>query len=269
MKSCSILIPSWCGHKATELCIESIIKRTEYKNGYRIIVCDSSPEDSSEREYLRSQSEKGNIRLIVNNSRLRHGDALWKMLVVCNTEIAVILDSDNEILSGDWLNIFTSPIHDPDKDLGVGFLIKGGNRPNNDFFFAPVFHPSHLILNMRLYRQIMRPDDWLCSKIPVSDFKYKEQLGAMSVTEAAEWFEYERTLDRPRIEYDSGGLFTERLIYDNSNGLRMYSKPIEFFTKKIKHYGGMSAYHTRLYQPHMQKKYELLLERLKAIREES
>jgi glycosyltransferase involved in cell wall biosynthesis len=268
MKNCSILIPSWCGHKATELCIESILKRTEYKGGYQIIVYDSSPEDSEDRKYLCKKQGEGKIMLFVSETRQRHGDALMNLLLFCDTDIAVILDSDNEILTGDWLKVFTDPIQNLKKDLGVGFLIKGGNRPNNDFFFAPVFHPSHLVLNMYLYRQIMRADDWLYFKIPVWEFKYKDQLEAMSDEQAAEWFCHDRTLNRPRIEYDAGGLFTEWLIYDNPNNLKMHSMPIEFFTEKVKHYGGMSAYHTRLDTPHMKKKYELLMERLKILREE-
>jgi hypothetical protein len=43
--------------------------------------------------------------------------------------------------------------------------------------------------------------------------------------------------------------------------------PIEFFSDKVKHYGGMSAYHTRLDHPHIKHKYELLKERLQIIRQ--
>ena len=267
MMDCSILISSWCGHKAMELCIESILERTDYGN-YQIIVCDSSSPFGPDRKYLRNHKEKGNIKLLENEMRLQHGQALWRLLSYCKTDLACILDSDIEILSSDWLDVFTSQIQNYEKDLGIGFLIKGGNRPNNDFFFAPVFHPSYLVLNMSLYRRIMKEDDWMIAHKDMKDFRYKKDLQAMNDGQASQWFEYDRSLGRPRIEYDAGGIFTERLIYENPAGLIMHAMPIEFFSEKVKHYGGMSAYHTRLDHPHMKKKYEILLGRLKALREE-
>jgi len=208
MKSCSILISSWCGHKAIELCIESILKRTNYK-AYQIIVCDSSSPYGPDRKYLRNHKEKGNIELLESHVRLQHGEALWRLLSYCKTDLACIFDSDNEVLSSDWLEKFTSQIQDHEKDLGVGFLLKGDNRPNNDFFFTPLFHPSYLVLNMPLYRQIAKEDDWMCA---------------------------------------------------------IHAMPIDFFSDKVRHYGGMSAYHTRLDHPHVSRKYELLIERLQILR---
>jgi len=268
MKSCSILISSWCGHKAMELCIESILERTDYKT-YQIIVCDSSSPFGPDRKYLRNHKEKGNIKLLESEVRLQHGQALWRLLSYCKTDLACILDSDSEILSSDWLDVFTSQIKNYEKDLGIGYLIKGGNRPNNDFFFAPVFHPSLFVLNMSLYRQIMKEDDWMFAKIDMKDFRYKKELQAMNDEQASHWFEYDRFLNRPSIAYDSGGIFTERMIYENPRGLKMHAMPLNFFGDKVRHFGGMSAYHTRLDHPHMKHKYELLKERLQILRGES
>ena len=116
MKSCSILISSWCGHKAIELCIESILKRTNYK-AYQIIVCDSSSPYGPDRKYLTNHKEKGNIELLESDVRLQHGQALWRLLSYCKTDLACILDSDSEILSSDWLEKFTSQIQDYEKDF--------------------------------------------------------------------------------------------------------------------------------------------------------
>lgn len=269
MMDCSILISSWFGHQATELCIESILERTDY-NAYQIIVCDSSSPDSAERKYLRDQKNKGNIQLLESDVRLQHGQALWRLLSYCKTDLACILDSDSEILKNDWLDEFTAQIQNHEKDLGVGFLLKGGNRPNNDFFFAPLFHPSLVVLNMSLYRQAMKEDDWMFAKKTMKDFRYKKELQAMSNEQASHWFEHNRSLDRPRIEYDAGAVFTERLIYGDLRGLKMHAMPqIDFFYDKVRHYGGMSAYHTRLDHPHVQHKYELLKKRLQILRGDS
>lgn len=268
MKSCSILISSWCGHRATELCIESILKRTEYKT-YQIIVCDSSPPYSVERKYLRNHKNAGNIKLLESEIRLQHGQALYWLLSNCETELACIIDSDSEILSSDWLDVFTSQIQNYGKDLGIGCLIKGGNRPNNDFFFAPLFHPSLIVLNMALYRQIKKEDDWMFAKKDMKDFRYKKELQVMNDEQASRWFEYDRSMKRPRIEYDAGAVFTERLIYENPGGLKMYAMHPDFFGDKVRHYGGMSAYHTRLNHPHIQHKFELLKKRLQIIRGQS
>ena len=265
MKPCSILISSWCGHKAMELCIESILKRTNYK-AYQIIVCDSSSPYGPDRKYLRNHKEKGNIELLESDVRLQHGQALWRLLSHCKTDLACILDSDSEILSSDWLEIFTSQIQDYEKDLGVGFLLKGDNRPNNDFFFTPLFHPSYLVLNMPLYRQIAKEDDWMCAKKDMKDFRYKKELQAMNDEQASKWYESDRSLNRARIEYDAGAIFTERIIYENPGGLIIHAMPIDFFSDKVRHYGGMSAYHTRLDHPHVSRKYELLIERLQILR---
>lgn len=263
MKSCSILISSWCGHKATELCIESILKRTNY-NPYKIIVCDSSPEDSKERKYLRKQRDKGNIELLENKGRISHEKALNKLLSYCKTELACMLDSDNEVLDGNWLKILANKIQN-NKDLGVGYLLQGDNRPNQSFFFAPEFHPSCIFLNMSIYKEIRDKNDWHAMKITMKDYKQKSKLHEMDSQEINYWFK-NCNLNRTTVEYDVGGIFAEKIMWRNPKKFKMYSLPLNFFIDKIKHYGGMSAYSTRLDSSHMLPKMIILKKQLQLLR---
>ena len=54
----SILIASFRGGIATELCIESILKRTQYPD-YKIVVYDSSG-PGKDKDYLEKQEKDGN-----------------------------------------------------------------------------------------------------------------------------------------------------------------------------------------------------------------
>lgn len=264
MKSCSILISSWCGHKATELCIESILKRTKYEP-YKIIVCDSSPKDSMERKYLRNHKDKGNIELLENEGRLSHGKALNNLLSYCKTELACILDSDNEILKSDWLEFLATKIQSS-QDLGVGVLVRGENPPDQSYFRPPWFPPSCLFLNMVLYRQFRHKDDWSAFKIPMSEFKYRDRFQG-DKSWLHQWFS-SILLNRDRVEYDTGMKFAERVVFDNPNELKMHCLSLDVLEKYIHHYAGMSAYNTRLDGAYMASKMSLLKTRLHQLRGE-
>ena len=100
----SILIANYQGHEAIELCIESILKRTQF-DSYKIMVMDSSPEDSPDKAYLRRQRDRGKIGLLESERKLGHGTALTQLLKHCDAEFACLLDSDCEILMSDWLAV--------------------------------------------------------------------------------------------------------------------------------------------------------------------
>jgi glycosyltransferase involved in cell wall biosynthesis len=279
MKPCSILISSWCSHIALEMTIESILKRTVYDN-YKIIVCDSSPKDSGERRYLRRHRDDGHIELLeCDTGTLKHGEAINRLLGYCSTEFACLLDSDIEILAGNWLSILVNFIRD-DKDLGAGDLKKGGCFLNSSIFRGPLYHPSCLLLNMTIYRHFGSDDDWLekgISKpgqgIPMAEYKYKHKFNNWPKCEENHLV-YNFDPKMAGVHYDTGGRFAERVLWENPGGLRMHPLPPNFirsacgieFAPKIYHFEGMSAHHHILDGDYMKGRTALLHERLRLLR---
>ncbi len=281
MKPCSILISSWWSHDALEMTIESILKRTVYDN-YKIVVCDSSSSDSRERQYLRRHRDDGHLELLeTNDGMLKHGEAINWLLRYCSTELACILDSDVEILADDWLSILADFIKN-DKDLGVGDLRKGGCFLNSSIFRGPLYHPSCLLLNMAAYKRIGGEDDWpekgismLGQGISMAGYKYKYKFDGWPRCEGNNLvYNFDPTM--AGVHYDTGGRFTEKVLWENPDGLRMHPLPFNFMRQasgieqapKLYHFEGMSAHATRLDSDYMRARVALLHERLRLLRAE-
>lgn len=271
MRACSILISSWWSHDALEMTIESILERTAYDN-YKIVVCDSSAPDSRERAYLRRNRDGGYIELIEHDAgMLKHGEAINRLLQYCSTELACLLDSDVEILSGDWLSMLVNFIK-TDKDLGVGQLMKGGCFLPQSIFRGPLYHPSCLLLNMPTYRRFGSEDDWpekgismLGQGLPMTGYKYKYKFDGWPRCEGNNLvYNYDPTMKG--VHYDTAGRFTEKVLWENPEGLKMYPLPVDFLHRKIYHFGGMSAHHRILDGDYMRARTALLLERLRLLR---
>lgn len=285
MRPCSILISSWCSHDALELTIESILEHTVYDD-YGIVVLDSSPENSRERQYLRRHRDDKNIRLLeYNEGRLGHGWAINKLLQSCTSELACLLDSDVEILSGDWLTTLSMLIRD-DKDIGVGDMRKGGCFLNSSTFRGPLYHPSCLLLNMPVYKQFGSEDDWpergggfstkppgwaITSdeggRIPMSEYKYRYKFENRPLGENSHLV-YNFDPRMSVVHYDTAGRFTEKILWENPDELRMRSMPPDFFKNKVLHFGGMSAHCQILDGDYMRGRTALLHERLRLLRME-
>jgi len=281
MRPYSILISSWCSHDAIEITVESILKRTVYDN-YKIVVCDSSPIDGRERRYLRKHKADGHIELLeCNSGKLEHGEAINWLLRYCSTELACILDSDVEILAGDWLLTLAGLILN-DKDLGVGDLRKGGCFLNSSIFRGPLYHPSCLFLNMVAYRRFGSEDDWpekgmskLGQGIPMAEYKYKHKFDGWPNCEGR-YLVHNFDPKMEGVHYDTGGRFTEKVLWENPEGLKMHPLPINFMRQasgiekapKIYHFEGMSAHATRLDSDYMRGRVVLLHERLRLLRAE-
>lgn len=279
MRPCSILISSWWSHDALEMTIESILERTVYNN-YKIVVCDSSAPDSRERAYLRRNRDGGYLELIEHDAgMLKHGEAIWRLLQYCDTELACLLDSDVEIIGADWLSILAGHIK-ADTDLGVGDLRKGGCFLNSSIFRGPLYHPSCLMLNMAAYRHFGSEDDWTekgvsmqGQGIPMTGYKYKHKFDGWPRCEG-NYLVYNFDPQMGGVHYDTGGRFTEKVLWENPKGLRMHSLPINFMRQasgielapKIYHFEGMSAHATRLDGDYMRGRVALLHERLRLLR---
>ena len=227
MKAISILISSYHSGEALELCIESIRKKTTYKN-YKIVVLDSSGEGSPTRNYL-DKTPYIDYQWDAEG-KLRHGQALDILVFQCETPLAVILDSDVEILHGDWLNQLTAhPI--TDDVIGVGHLREGGNFPKYGFWRVPIYLPFCLLLNVDILRRHgFRRNDWVDHYIPMSDYPHRDKFPEKS---NKAYHAIDTSL--PKVHYDTAGGFSERVLFGDLNQDSLLPFPKGFAKTAIYH----------------------------------
>jgi len=158
MKKVNILIPNFNAWGMIKLCIESIIRFTEYPS-YKITVYDDGSYNDEDIYYLRSAKAKGAINLIEGEKRLGHGNAINVLLDTCKTSVALIMDNDVQILEGGWLSETVDALG---SNIGV-FGIERGYRsaqPSLPDWFQSWF----MCLNMTAYRKRLK-SDWRHKRI--------------------------------------------------------------------------------------------------------
>lgn len=255
MKQVSILIANYKGREALELCIESVLKRTKY-NGYKIIVLDLSPESCSDKQYLRTQRDKGNIELLENDTILSHGQALTRLIKHCKMEYACLLDSDCEILAGDWLAVLVKLLKGKN-DLAVAKFKKGGSIPHL-YWVAPIYWPCVMLLNRQLYREFEGTDDWSQRNISFSEYRYQDI--------------FKDVKEKPKqdiVSRDTGWRFTEKVLFETGNKYKIYPMPKDYWDVKVKHYGGISRNHFRPEHPIIKPRWEAIKKNLNKLRNEA
>ena len=250
----SILISSCRGGITCELCIESILKRTR-GIPYKIIVFDSTG-PSPELDYLQEQERRENIRLLTAPTPKTHGHAIEQLLGVCNTTYGFILDSDIEIINGNWLkNILT--LLRSYKDLGVAKFRSGSfNFGMPDAAFAPTFWAAHMLLNMDNYRNLGFTGSWIGGKVPIENYLHRNELLG-------------KDMGQKFIYYDTAAQFTEKVLFDNPNDYRMILQPANFWHLQMTHYGGISSNWPELKSPRIALRLQTMQKRLQALRNES
>lgn len=263
----SILIANYEGHEAVELCVESILKRTR-DTGYKIIVLDSSPEDSRDKAYLRKQKWDGNIGLIESERKLGHGAALTRLLRRCDTPLACLLDSDCEILQSDWLSLLAVRIKHAD-DLGVARFRHGG--VSVDFQgIAPVYWPCVMLLNVSLYRSFEGDTDWQQNGATYADYKYKKIFDKPGYTQNGLVITRpgQREIKHKNVARDTAWRFTEKVLFETGGKYRIHPMPHNYWEVKVKHYGGITRNHFRPEHPVMKPRWEMIKKNLARLRRE-
>lgn len=261
----SILIANYQGHEAVELCVESILARTR-GDDYKIVVMDSSPEDSNDKKYLRSQRDRGNIELMESGRKLGHGAALSRLLRQCNTSFACLLDSDCEILERDWILSLTNKMRNVN-DLGVA-RFRWGGVAEDGHCIAPVYWPCVMLLNVDLYREFEGENDWQQEGTTYSDYKYKWifnksgycQSGLIVTTVN------QREVKKPNVGRDTAWRFTEKVLFETDNKYTIYPMPLNFWNIKVKHYGGITRNHARPEHPIIAPRWKIIKENLAKLR---
>lgn len=251
-KPVAVCIANLNGHEALQLAIESALKRTKYPS-FRILVYDS-PGDGQDRAYLQGLKNEGKLDFIAGAENLSHGHAIGRLLRQCETELACLLDSDCEILNGKWLSCLIGLLQ-TDQDIGVAKFRPGGKFYGKELL-TPYYWMACALLVMPLYHTIETSDDWPTKRMPYEKYSGPFKFGDIPKGEG--W----------HVGYDTGGRFTEKILYENEHGFAMRKIPALFWGKYVKHYGGISRNHWRPEHPQIAPRWKKIKERLAMLRAE-
>lgn len=253
----SILIANYEGGDAIRLCIESIRARTAYPPGYSIMVYDS-PGKGKDREFLRAYQAAGDIALIEGTRNLDHGAAIRMLMEKCDTDWAITLDSDCEIILPDWVSALIGKVKDENKTLVVARY-----RPVNSgidrtikkaFVITPTYWLACMLINVGLYKPIADIKDFPFAIIPVKDYPWVDQLKKLP---GENW--------NGNVHVETGGWLAGRIL---SGEIRYGVEPMPepFWPHRVIHYGGISRNASRPDHPWVAPRWNLIRDSLKALR---
>ena len=103
----SIIIPTFNGYDILKKCIDSIIKKTLYKN-YEIIIVNNNSSDKKTIEYLESINASNNIKVIDYNKLFNYSAINNFAVKSAKGDVLVLLDSGTEVINGGWLRELVS-----------------------------------------------------------------------------------------------------------------------------------------------------------------
>lgn len=221
-----IVIPNYNGHEALALCLEAVMRRTQYPD-YRVTVLNS-PGDGQDAPYLRLLRDAGKIRLIEAPYRRRSGEAMYDLFAASKSDWACHLESDVEVMALDWLDILIDQIRDPDLDVVVARWAKGWW--SDEMITVPVWSPEVFLLNLRLYRPLMEPGDFQQKSMSFAEYKYKDKLPEIL---PPGWAGY--------VNLDTCWRFTEKVTYENEGRFQVVPLLAGYYGTKVRHYGGLST----------------------------
>ncbi|MBE3087776.1 MAG: hypothetical protein IMZ71_01470, partial [Chloroflexi bacterium] len=218
---------------------------------YSILVYDNLG-DGKDRAYLQAMRDAGRIELIENDGWTRRpGESMTELAKTCTTRYACFLESDCEIIDGGWLALMMGLIARHPRTVGVGRYFAPG--PHGVTFYAPVWGPECLLIDMDLYRPIVEPNDWQQRSIPTELYPHARIFAGMRPPDG-----YNGT-----VNLDTCWRFTEKVEFETERGFRVEPLPLTFFATHVRHYGGISTRGTR---PEIQPRWEAIRKRLGELR---
>jgi len=221
VKSCSILITNQNSYEAVQVCIESVKYHTKYPN-YQIIVYDDCSDNGVDLPYLRAKQDLGWLRLIEGKEHKDHGGSL-NILVneICQTDLAMILDCDIQILRDNWLTDMINVLSSDEKAIAVCNCLETKRR-REAVYVGPFCEFWFGLLNMNVYRDGMQVD-------------WTPQI----IYDKKEITLYSEDMDAAGIDIfvlDVGSKLPVRVLYDNPKGYNIISPIPENITAAFKHY---------------------------------
>jgi GT2 family glycosyltransferase len=112
----SIIIPTYNAYKVLKKCVDSILKKTSYKN-YEIIIVNNNSNDKKTIDYLNLINGVNNINIVDYNKPFNYSAINNFAVKFAKGEVLVLLNNDTEVINDDWLKELVS--HSMRKEIGV------------------------------------------------------------------------------------------------------------------------------------------------------
>jgi len=122
----SIIIPTRNGFKILKQCIDSIFKKTSYRN-YEIMIIDNGSDDPETLDYIQKLSLNEQIRIFRDNGPFNYSALNNKAVSLANGEVITLLNNDIEVISTNWLSVMVSHALRPSVGA-VGAKLWYGNK---------------------------------------------------------------------------------------------------------------------------------------------
>ncbi len=104
----SLIIPTRDGYDILKTCVESILKKTTYKN-YEILIVDNQSSEPKAVQYMLSLEKKyQNIRILKYNKPFNYSAINNYAVTKAKGEILGLINNDTEVISPDWLTQMVS-----------------------------------------------------------------------------------------------------------------------------------------------------------------
>jgi len=229
MKTCSILVSNYNSFEAIQLCIESVAKYTKYI--YEIIIYDDASTNNVDLEYLRRQRNIGYLELIEGKKRLNHGGALNQLLKRCDTDLAMILDNDIQILTPGWLEDIVSLT--TSKTLIIAGMEYGLGAASAKLCYPDWFQTWFMMINMDAYRDGMEID-WARAFIDKSVEPFRSLVKHCDKFDKFE-----------RIHLPVGARLHNKILNENPEGYGFVTPIPSYITNKFHHFAHVSCIATR------------------------
>lgn len=129
----SLIIPTRNGVHFVKMCIESILRHTDYLN-YEILLIDNNSDDSEALGYFAEINRQDNIRVIRDEQPFNYAAINNDAVAHARGEVVALVNNDIEVIEGDWLSEMVSLALQP----GVGAVGAKLYYPNDTLQHAGV-----------------------------------------------------------------------------------------------------------------------------------
>ncbi len=104
----SLIIPTRDGYDILKKCVDSILKKTTYKN-YEILIVDNQSSDPKALQYMKNLNKSyQNIRILKYNKSFNYSAINNYAVTQAKGEILGLINNDTEVITPDWLTQMVS-----------------------------------------------------------------------------------------------------------------------------------------------------------------
>jgi len=103
----SLIIPTRNGLRLVRQCIESITKKTTYRN-YEILLVDNGSDDQETLRYFESLEANGKVHILRDNRLFNYSSLINAAVTSASGEVLGLVNNDIEVISPEWLSEMVS-----------------------------------------------------------------------------------------------------------------------------------------------------------------